>query len=124
MFTILYGIIWALWRRCLGGWLGLSRVLVNSVIPIFLLPVYLQCQHIIDIAIITGVTYAYWLSPVDFNQWWVSLRYPVSGLAYPILKKVWRDKWNIGTFIDGYTAVAELFIGFCFGCCIYFICCL
>lgn len=122
--VILYGIIWALWRRILGGWLNLRRSVINCMIPVLLIPIYLQYPHIIDIAVVTGVTYAYWLLPVDFNKWWIILRYPVSGMAYPILKKVWRDKWNIPPFIDGYTAVAELIIGFCFGCCLYLYYCI
>ena len=120
----IYGIVWALWRRILGGWIGLRRAIVNSVIPIFLIPIYLHCPHYVDMAIITAITYAYWLCHVDYNQWWIVLRYPIVGASYPLLKKVWRNEWNMPQFIDGYSAVAELFIGFTFGCFLYWFYCL
>jgi len=113
--VILYGIIWALWRRILGGWLNLRRPFVNCMVPILLLPVYLQSPHYIDVIVITGVTYAYWLCHVDFSKWWIALRYPVSGMAYAYCEKYWKNSWNRGTFIDGYSCVAEMIVGFCFG---------
>ena len=122
--TFLYGIVWALWRRILGGWLGLRRSIVNSVIPILLIPIYLHCPNLIDMAVITAITYAYWLCHVDYNQWWVVLRYPIVGASYAYFEKYWGLKTALGTFIDGYSCLAELFIGFTFGCCLYWFYCL
>jgi len=114
LYIVGYGIVWALWRRCLGGWLGLRRSYIVSAIPFLLLPCL--TYGVTGWLLISGLTAIYWTLGHNYESWLIWVRYPVSGGIYPILKRFWRSEWVLIPFIDGYTAVCELFIGFCFGC--------
>lgn len=111
---LLYAILWALWRRAFGGWMSLRRSLLVAAIPVMLAPFWFTLSYSVW-AFLTVVTIAFFTLGHDYAKWTIVLRYPVLGGWYPICKRFWKEKWNRPPFIDGWTAVAELLIGFSFG---------
>ena len=113
MLVLGHGIIWAVWRRVLGGWLNLRRSLIFATMFIMLLPflsVSVKLWVVVEVA-----SALYWSLGHDYNKWWILLRYPIVGASYAYFEKYVGTRKRLGNFIDGYTACAELLIGFVYG---------
>lgn len=120
--VILWTILGGLWRRILGGWIGLPRsicyaLMVPLTLPFFLLPE--RWGILPDLALGVVFTAACLLFFVvslypggkftDDRD--VLLKYGPFGLGYVMAHRFWRDEWNAGGFIDGSNAVGEILLG-------------
>ena len=109
---ILFTILWAVWRRCLGGYGGFKRSHCVIVMYMLCLP-YLLISTISFIILAVGCSF-FWLPGHRFEEKTIVLRYPLIGIVYPISKTIMGNK-KINDFIDGWTSLAELLLGGAFG---------
>ncbi|HEY4136501.1 MAG TPA: hypothetical protein VGO34_14950 [Alphaproteobacteria bacterium] len=118
-----------LWRRWLGGWPGPAQLFAASPLrPLFWDG--LKPRRTVAMAAGALLTWSGWLALSwpwaagltaatlllfaeghRYDDWTIVLRYPVIGVVYPLARRIWRDAWNDGAFLDGYTAAAELALG-------------
>ncbi len=115
IFCLLNMIIWGVWRRGFGldkKLNPLRRSQWVALMFVLLLPFsFIGWIHYIVACSISAIL---WTFGHNFDKWAVVFRYPVIGLWYPILKRLWNDKWNTKYF-DGYSAVAEFMMGASYG---------
>lgn len=113
-------VLGALWRR----WLGLANsgprpLKLLTTIPL-LWPVALLCPDYtlamisiplwpVAVAVAWGLSILFFLWRVDSARPWP--RYFIFGLGYVLAYGYWRNSWNRPPFIDGATAIGELFLG-------------
>lgn len=110
---LFYGVIWSLWRRILGGWGSHHRSIIFFTMFIMLTPfIYKGLEVFIVVEVLSAL---FWSLGHDYNRWWIVLRYPLVGASYAYFEKFWGNKTALGTFIDGYSCLAELLIGFVYG---------
>jgi hypothetical protein len=114
LYPFFYALIFGLWRRELG-WKDSRFRRSILVIDLFLMLTPLLKFGVTAYVVISGLSAIMWTMGHNFDRWTVVLRYPVIGAWYPICKKFWRPEWNRGTFIDGYSAVAEILVGASYG---------
>ena len=111
---LLNSLIWALWRRCLG-WehSPIRRSVLVALMFAMLLPLALNSW--VPYVVVSALSALMWTMGHQYEKWTIVLRYPIIGIWYPICKRFWQDKWNKPTFIDGWSAVAELLLGASYG---------
>lgn len=122
LLTLLYGLMWALWRRWLGGWIGVPTGWgrVPHVLAVILLtaPFYTATWWLWPV--MAGVSLLFWLPGHRYdNLSDLLIRYGLFGLPWHFARKYWPDGWVVRTgrtyLIDGWSSVGELGAGFMYG---------
>jgi hypothetical protein len=104
-------ILGGIWRRALGGWLGINRASVVAAGALLTWPLWLALPWWWA-APASALAVGFWTLGVRFDSWQVWPRYLVVGaIGYGVLMPRWPAKWCDGDFIDGGAAVGELWAG-------------
>ena len=106
---------WALWRRALGGFLGIRRSLLFAVAALAAGTTFAPDPRLMAAG---AATVAFWAPGHKTDSWTVWLRYPgPMALGYVLGRKYQRYIPEIGGFIErgGWMAVGEIWAGACFG---------
>ena len=111
---LLYSLIFGIWRRLLG-WEQSPIRRSMLVVAMFLLLLPLAKHGWPAYVVASGLSALMWTMGHRYDRWTVIFRYPVIGAWYPICKKWWRDAWNCGTFMDGWSAAGEILVGASYG---------
>lgn len=115
IYYLLSAILWGIWRRGFGLDASINpfrRTQYVAFMFVLLLPfILLGWLHYV---IICGLSALLWTFGHTFDKWTIVLRYPVIGIWYPILRAIWKDKWN-SKYFDGYTGAAEFMVGASYG---------
>ena len=109
-------LVWALWRRVMGGGLGLSRPLIIVAGVILAAFPYALLGDWIAAGLAGTLTAGYWTPGHNFmsdRALW--RRYGPPGVSWMICRRFWPTAWTWPPFIDGWTAVAEIGAGAIFG---------
>lgn len=110
---LLTAVLGALWRRWLGGWGADSRSLIMACGLFLTWPLWLVLPWYWA-APAAALCLLFWAKGHRFDKWTIVLRYPVIGAAYPISRWIFGETWAGREPYAGWTAVAELAIGFLF----------
>lgn len=100
----------AIWRRCLGGWLGFRRPYIMAAGALLAWPLWLSFSPIIA-APATALLLVFWSLGHRCDHWTVWLRYGPAAVGYWAALRWWPASWRVGGFIDGWMSVGELVAG-------------
>jgi hypothetical protein len=106
---------WGLWRRCLGGFLGIRR---SILFPVAALMAAVPFHANLWLMGAAAVSVVFWAPGHKTDSWTVWLRYPgPMALGYVLGRRFQAYIPQIGGFIErgGWMAVGELWAGLCFG---------
>jgi hypothetical protein len=107
----LYIVLGGLWRRIFGGWLHWKRYITISLNILATAPIWLLVPWWAAL-IAHGLNIAYWIKGHEWDHIRpMLLRYGPVGLYWRACILWWPEKWRLGGFIDGPTAVAEVLAG-------------
>lgn len=112
--VILFAVLGGLWRRALGGWLGLPRWSVVAASPLCAILV-LAWHGPWTFVLVAAASVLYWTPGHDFSDnlalW---RRYGPVGLAWTMCRALWPSSWKIPGMVTGWTEAAEIAAGFLF----------
>ena len=116
-FLILVGYVlwWGLWRRALGGWLGIRRSILFPLAGLMAALSFAPDPWAMTAA---ALSVAFWAPGHRTDHWSVWLRYPgPMALGYVLGRRWQRFIPDMGGFIErgGWMAVGEIWAGLCFG---------
>ena len=106
---------WVLWRRCLGGFLGIRRSILFPVAALMAAAPFHADPWLMGAA---AVSVAFWAPGHKTDSWTVWLRYPgPMALGYVLGRRFQAYIPQIGGFIErgGWMAIGEIWAGLCFG---------
>ena len=115
--SIVFFIVGALWRRWMGGWLGGERWVRFAVLPLLVWPFWLVWSAL-PALLASAVCGLFFAMAHEFEGWGAVKRYGPFGLGYPLAFRFWRSSWNWPPFVDGGTAIGELFLVGTFWACV------
>lgn len=127
---LLWGVLGGLWRRVLGGWLGLPRSICYALSVPLAIPVMWAVHPSYGLPIQIGVALG---AAVAFLAFFVVscypggrfdvtrevlLKYGPFGLGYVWAKRYIPPEWHKNSFLDGWASVGEIFLGASFYACV------
>lgn len=110
-----YVLWWGLWRRCLGGFLGIRRSILFPMAAMMAAVPFHPDPWVMGAA---AASVAFWAPGHRTDHWSVWLRYPgPMALGYVLGRRWQRHIPEAGGFIEraGWMAVGEIWAGVCFG---------
>lgn len=127
---LLWAILGGLWRRILGGWLGLPRSICYALSAPLALPIWMAMpwDHmwpyqalgavVATVAVLMFFVVSLYPGGRFDSAREVLLKYGPFGIGYVAARRWWPDRWRAGGFIDGWSSVGEVFLGASFYACI------
>lgn len=115
LLATLYVLWWGIWRRALGGWLGMRRPLLFPMAAAMASLPFAPNLWAMGVA---ALSVAFWAPGHRTDHWSVWLRYPGPMALGYVLGRRWQDRIPaLGGFIErgGWMAVGEIWAGLCFG---------
>lgn len=127
-------IVGAFWRRILGGWLGLPRVVCYALsVPLSAAPVAIAAEFLdapwwlsaVLSAVVASLALTFFIrgftsDKIEPEHIW--RKYGPFAVGYWAAWKWWPANWRVAGFIDGAGAVGELGLGGTFYATLAFVC--